>query len=598
MIVSTAFLEALPFAVYTTDAEGRITYYNQAAADLWGYQPEIGIDQWCGSWRLYWPDGRPMAHDQCPMAVALKEGRPVRGEEAILERPDGTRVPFQPYPTPLKDNQGRVTGAINLLMDITDAKRGHVESERLAAIVTSSDDAIISKNLDGRVLTWNRGATRIFGYEASEMIGQPIMKLIPPELHGEEAEILAKLSRGEHIDHYETVRLAKDGRRIDISLTVSPLHDRSGRVIGASKVARDISERKQAEKMQRLLKEELNHRVKNTLATIQAIASQSLRRAKSPTDFVEGFTGRIHALAKAHSLLTQAKLEGAHVVDLVREQVLLATSDNRVTCSGPLLMLDPQSAVQLALVLHELATNARKYGALSVPTGRWEVRSNGGRELILDWWESNGPAVHAPTAHGFGTTLIKQTLQSRGGEATLSYGADGVRCAIRLPLASEENSLNAALAPLQHGDGRSMVSGRAANRTAIEGRSILVVEDEPLVSMDIEASLSEGGCHVVGPAGNVDSARRLIASARYDAALLDVNLADQPVDELAAALRKKGVPFAFVTGHGRDALPEGFTEAPLLSKPFGTEELLATVRELVGERGHAAAAVLQFVRKG
>lgn len=363
MSVNNDLLEALPVAVYTTDAEGRITFYNQAAAELWGCRPELGKNQWCGSWRLYWPDGRPMAHDQCPMAVALKEGQAVRGEEAIAERPDGTRVPFQPYPTPLKDASGRVIGGINLLVDISASKEAELQSQRLAAIVTSSDDAIISKTLAGRVTSWNRGAARIFGYEAAEMIGQPINRIIPPELQHEETEILARLSRGEHIDHYETERVAKDGRRIDISLTVSPLRDGAGRVIGASKVARDITGRKRAEKLQRLLVEELNHRVKNTLATIQAIASQSLRRAKSPGDFVASFTGRIQALARAHTLLTQTRLEGAHLIDLVREQVLLGVPDNRITPSGPQLMLDSQSAVQLALVLHELATNARKYGA-------------------------------------------------------------------------------------------------------------------------------------------------------------------------------------------------------------------------------------------
>src|SRR5947209_16640147 len=178
MITGTELLEALPVAVYTTDAEGRITFYNRAAAELWGHHPELGSSQWCGSWRLYWPDGRPLPHDECPMAVALKEGRPVRGVEAIAERPDGTRVRFMPYPTPLQDTSGRVTGAINLLMDLTERTETELTSARLDAIVESSDDAIISKTLAGQITSWNRGATRIFGYEADEMIGQPITRII------------------------------------------------------------------------------------------------------------------------------------------------------------------------------------------------------------------------------------------------------------------------------------------------------------------------------------------------------------------------------------------------------------------------------------
>src|SRR3984893_5155190 len=294
-MTGTELLEALPVAVYTTDAQGRISYFNEAAAELWGHRPQLGSDQWCGSWRLYWPDGRPLPHDECPMAVTLKEGRPVRGLAAIAERPDGTRVHFLPYPTPLRDTSGQLIGAINLLVDVTERHQSELESARLATIVASSDDAIISKTLDGQITSWNAGAARIFGYEAEEMIGKFIIQIIPPELHGSEKQILARLTRGEHIDHYETVRVAKDGRLVDISLTVSPLRDSSGNIVGASKVGRDITERKQAENLQRLLMDELNHRVKNTLATIQALANQSLHLARNPADFVAGFTGRVQA---------------------------------------------------------------------------------------------------------------------------------------------------------------------------------------------------------------------------------------------------------------------------------------------------------------
>src|SRR5689334_3431558 len=131
-------LDALPVPVYTTDAEGRITYYNQAAAELWGCRPEIGSSRWCGSWRLFWPDGRPLPHAECPMALALTEGRPIRGIESVAERPDGTRVRFLPFPTPLRHASGNITGAINLLMDRAEHDRGETASARLAAIVASS----------------------------------------------------------------------------------------------------------------------------------------------------------------------------------------------------------------------------------------------------------------------------------------------------------------------------------------------------------------------------------------------------------------------------------------------------------------------------
>jgi PAS domain S-box-containing protein len=578
-------LEALPVAVYATDAQGRITFYNQAAAELWGCRPELGSDRWCGSWRLYWPDGRPLPHDQCPMALALKEGRPVRGIEAVAERPDGTRVNFLPFPTPLWEESGRLVGAINLLMDTTERHRSEIEAARLAAIVTSSDDAIISKSLDGVINSWNDAATRIFGYQSQDAVGQPITLIIPPELHDDEKRILAHLGRGERIDHYETVRVAKDGRRVDVSLTVSALRDHCGKVVGASKVARDISERKQGERLQRLLLEELNHRVKNTLATVQAIAAQSLRHSSSPSHFMAAFGGRIQALAQAHALLTQDMLWGADVGAIVRDQVLFgAASDQRISCAGPFVLLNPQAAVQLALVLHELGTNARKYGALSVPNGRlslrWRVRKDDGDQLLFDWTESASAKVVVPSARGFGTTLIEETLRALGGEAAIHYYADGLRCEMRMPLPKDTRPHPELRSAKAHEPVESSVQQEPISQS-LKGKRILIVEDEPLLSMDLETALTEVGCEVKGPAGTLKKAMGLIAKSDYDAALLDANLGGRPVDELAAALTQQNVPFAFVTGYGREALPQGFRHAMLLGKPFNKEQLRAVVQALI-----------------
>jgi PAS domain S-box-containing protein len=215
-------VDALPAAVYTTDASGKITYYNEAAAALWGCRPELGKSEWCGSWRIFWPDGRPLPHDQCPMATALKEQRPIRGIDAIAERPDGTRVPFLPYPTPIHDATGKLVGAVNMLVDITEWKRAEGAIHHLAAIVESSDDAIVSKDLNGIITSWNKGAELIFGYLAEEVIGKSIKMLIPPDLQHEEDTIIRRIRSGERIEHYETVRQRKYGGQVEISLSISP----------------------------------------------------------------------------------------------------------------------------------------------------------------------------------------------------------------------------------------------------------------------------------------------------------------------------------------------------------------------------------------
>ena len=228
-------LSALTVPVYTTDTEGNITFYNDAAADLWGFRPEIGGKQWCGSWRLYLPDGTPLPFEDCPLALTLRQGAPVNGVEAVAERPDGSRVAFMPYPNLVRDDAGQVTGAINLLVELTDRNQNDLQRERLAAIVSSSDDIIISKTLNGIITSWNAAATRILGFDENEMIGQPILRIIPPELAHEEVEILRRISLGERIEHFDTDRLTKDGGRVHLSLTVSPLRDRIGRIVGDRK---------------------------------------------------------------------------------------------------------------------------------------------------------------------------------------------------------------------------------------------------------------------------------------------------------------------------------------------------------------------------
>jgi two-component system CheB/CheR fusion protein len=406
-------VNALPAAVYTTDAAGRITFYNEAAAALWGRRPTIGADWWCGSWRLYWPDGRPMAHDECPMAIALKTGRPVRGEEAVAERPDGTRFPFVPYPTPLYDPTGKLIGAVNMLADITEQKRAEHIGQWLASIVESSDDAIVSKDLSGIVTSWNPGAERLFGYTAQEMVGKSITILIPADRHDEEPALLERIRRGERIHHYEAVRMRKDGTLVDISLSVSPIKDDTGRIIGASKIARDITERKQAQIRQELLTREIHHRTKNLFAVVQSVVSRSFAGKRTVEQAKAAVISRLHSLAQTHVLLAEKEWHGADLAEVVRSE--LSPYAGRVTIEGPSVVLSAQAAQNFALAVHELATNAAKYGALSNLAGRvrisWSVfKPNGHRQFSFRWEEHGGPPVTPPSRRGFGSAVLEQVM--------------------------------------------------------------------------------------------------------------------------------------------------------------------------------------------
>lgn len=753
-----------------TDAAGIITYYNEAAVELWGARPQLGKGEFCGSWKLYWPDGTPLPHAECPMALALKQQRPIRGMEAIAERPDGSRVPFISYPTLLFDPAGRLTGAINMLVDISDRKRaeasqaavhwftdrlfraaspadvcnaaldaicgalgcrrasillfdaagvmrfeawrglsdtyrqaveGHspwtrdvkdpepicirdIESadipdglkatvkaegiralsfvpliangeltgkfmtyydaphdfvpaevilavtiarqlgfsfermrteaalrdaqgqllaelavtqqlaqvsaqlihesdaealhekildtamaimradfasmqmlhpergelqllayrgfsptaasfwewvrpdsgstcgvalatgdrsivediehsdfmadtedlgtyrqtgiravqstplvsrtgrllgmisthwrtphrsterelglldvlarqasdlierkqadlvaQRLAAIVGSSHDAIVSKDLNGVVTSWNPAAEQLFGYTAPEMVGKPITILIPPDRHDEEPEILARLRRGEQVDHFETVRLRKDGTPIDIALTISPVKDAWGKVVGASKIARDIAERKRAQARQALLAQELHHRTKNLFAVVQAVVSRSFGANQSVEEVKKSVLDRLHSVAQTHAILVEKEWQGADLAEVVRTE--LSPYIGRATIEGPSIALSPKAAQNFGLAVHELATNAAKYGALSNLAGHVRVswfmpQPNDSRLFTFRWEERGGPQVLPPVRKGFGSAVLEQVMAEYfDTPPKIEFAAHGVR---------------------------------------------------------------------------------------------------------------------------------------------------------------------------
>jgi PAS domain S-box-containing protein len=438
-------LDDLPAAIYVTDPLGRITYFNEAAVELWGHRPTVGTSEWCGSWKLFWPDGRPLPHGECPMAIAIKEKRPVRGIDAIAERPDGTRVPFMPYPTPLFDSSGKLVGAVNMLVDISDRIHAEELKQRLATIVQFSDDAIISKNLQGIIQTWNAGAERIFGYTADEVVGQSITILFPPDRLDEEPTILDRIRRGQHIEHYETVRQRKDGTLIDISLTVSPIFDTEGNVIGASKIARDVTARRKAQELRELHFREMDHRIRNLFSLADSVVALSARSAQSPDEIASMARERLAALARSHALTMPNRVGGSGgierrttlhtLIGAVVEPYQEAGKPPRVIVGGPDISIAPRLTHGLALALHEFATNAAKYGALSTSRGCVEISCSQSNGLYsLTWMERNGPPVKEPDAEGFGSELARATIVGQlGGTFSREWTTGGL--VIRLSIA-------------------------------------------------------------------------------------------------------------------------------------------------------------------
>jgi PAS domain S-box-containing protein len=311
--LSRDLLNALPSAIYTTDANGRLTFYNEAAVAFAGRRPVLGADQWCVTWKLFNPDGTRLPHDQCPLAVALKEGKPVRGSEAIAERPDGSRVHFVPYPTPFKDASGKVTGAVNMLVDIT--------------------------------------------------------------------------------------------------------------------------ERKAAEERQRLLSNEVDHRANNLLAVVQAL----VRLADAPTvpELKRSLEGRIKALAHAHILLARSRGTGADLQHLVSEELAPypGGAAPRVWQSGPVMTLEPAVAQSMAMIIHELATNAAKHGALS-GSGRVMVdwQRDGADRLVFRWTEVGGPALDSPTQCGLGRRMIEKAAANLRGRAQFDWRREGLVFELSAPV--------------------------------------------------------------------------------------------------------------------------------------------------------------------
>lgn len=428
-------LGSLPVAAYTTDPHGGIVYCNDAAADLLGYRPAHGTADSCDLWHMRLADGLAIANGDRPVAVALAALLSPAGCRVACKRPDGGWTEFLLHSAPTLDPAGKASGTINLLVDVSAHLQDHEESHRLAAIVESSDDAIVSKDLSGFIRTWNAGAVRLFGYSAEEVVGKHIGLLIPPDRQSEEEVILSRVRRGERVEHFDTIRVRKDGAKLPISLTVSPIRNAAGAIIGASKIARDITERRESERRIKMLMREVDHRVKNQFAIILAMVRETGKSADDITQFEAQLCERLIALSRSQDLLVSGGWKGAELGDLIDRQVKPFTQGGRILVSGEPIMLSTKAVQSLGMAFHELATNSTKHGALSRKDGIVKIDWVAGERFRLKWQEIGGPVVGTVSKGGFGRIVLERiTAAALGGTAHLGFPPDGVTWTLDAPI--------------------------------------------------------------------------------------------------------------------------------------------------------------------
>ncbi|MDQ3126097.1 MAG: PAS domain S-box protein [Pseudomonadota bacterium] len=427
------FLDSTQIATVFLDEAVRIKAFTPAMTDLFHLRdtdrgrPLTEIVS-----RLGYDDlGRDVSEVLRTLAVVEREVRIAEEDISLIMR-------IRPYRTVYNV----IDGVVITFNDVTDRRRHEQEQARLAAIVDSSSDAIIGHSLDGRITSWNAAAQRMFGYAPSEAIGQSIAMLLPSGLKDDVPAVLKRLQSGERVEQFDIDRVGKDGKTLHLAFTISPVTNRDGVMVAASTVARDISDQQAASAHRDLLMHELSHRVKNTLATVQAIGAQTLASTPDPAEFKTAFFERIIALSETHNLLTLSDWRGAALRDILCKELAPFDSDGepRWTLTGTDILLDSRTALALGMGVHELATNAAKYGALSTTDGhltvKWRVDGSGERRTLnLRWVEAGGPPVQPPRRRGFGSRLIEQGLKHElGGEIRLDFLAAGVQCSISVPL--------------------------------------------------------------------------------------------------------------------------------------------------------------------
>lgn len=576
-----AAIDAVEGILWTNDPQGRMIGEQPGWARLTGQSPDEYRDH--GWSRAVHPDDAQPTIDAWNEAVA--ERRTFVFEHR-LRRHDGRWRQYAIRAIPAIGPDGEVIEWVGVHTDITRQRRAEAalraERDRMRSYLEVADVMLLALDEQGRIETINRKGAEILGHsDHHALIGRDWFELaIPAPLQAETRRLFAEYLGGDRKDGstVEGVIMRPDGSERRIAWRNAVLRDGDGRGVGTLSSGDDVTEQREAEARERLLVQEVDHRAKNLLAVVQSVVQ--LTRGEDMRAFKEAVTGRIQSLARTHGLLAAGRWEGADLKQLMIDELApYARGDEaRVAIGGPAFRLRPSAAQALALVVHELATNAAKYGALSTAEGRvtiaWKMASD---TLTIDWREDGGPPVAVPSRSGFGTVVLTTSVERQlRGAVTLDWRPKGLAATLALPMAEVRATGGPGDAPA-----RSPAPVPVAPPSDGGGRRVLVVEDEALVAAQIEDLLADAGYIVVGPAARVSEGFDQLYAAAPDAALLDINLAGERSFPLAELLRAKRVPFAFCTGYGEAAvLPEHLRDAPLIAKPFETHELLKLVARL------------------
>ncbi len=457
--------------------------------------------------------------------------------------------------------------------------------ERYKGIYQHASMGIAIWDLDGRLVSCNQAYSDMRGYSEQELRGSGFEAIVHPEDRERHACEVKKLI-WQQIPSFEIENrcLSKEGKVSWVHKHVSLLRDGAGRPANVITLATNVTERKQHEEQIDLLLREVNHRSKNLLSLVQAIAQQTINT--KPDDFLPRFQARVQALAAGHDILVGNKWKGADLHEVARSQLahFRDLMDKRITLAGPPVFASAAAAQALGMAFHELATNATKYGALSDESGHVELgwktdRDAEGNEVFsIAWTESGGPPVTAPSSSGFGSTVICRLAErSLNAKVELTYARMGLSWRLECPRSVVEEAAASALpkhkAPEPHEPSERRLR-------------VLVVEDEAIVALEIEENLTEAGFEVVGPAARVAEALELLNEFGCDAAVLDINLGTETSEPIALLLSQKRTPFVTVSGYSQDQRPSGFSGGAFLAKPLRKEHLVAQLRQCTQPQPH------------